>query len=308
MSAEIECVTFSRGVVDRMTAQHSTTGGKGVPVSRKLPLGEGERSRTACARGLLRAGVVEKTGEVLSAAALAERVDWAAALVSSMATELLAAHWNATDVGVLASGVDAGGRALPANAWMALRRLGWSVAPPEGLRVNDRIVRIAQESAGRILRSAAWRADVTAGILATWPADPAKRTREEWDAVRDAVPGGEHLPSSVIKSRTRQVAAFQRRHGRLPVDLFEVETEPRPSHPQGRAGQRPEGHAHTDRRRLPRAAHRHQGVNTLVKHTHQPHRPRGAALGAGFYLHAHASPPRWAEPTPDATSCMGLLN
>ncbi|MFC9916439.1 hypothetical protein [Streptomyces sp. NPDC059862] len=31
-------------------------------------MGEGETARTACACGLLRAGVVEKTGEVLSAA------------------------------------------------------------------------------------------------------------------------------------------------------------------------------------------------------------------------------------------------
>lgn len=658
-------------------------------MSRKLPLGAGESARTACARGLLRAGVVETTGEVLSAAVLAERVGWAAGLVSGMAAELLATHWNAADVDVLASGEDAGGRKLPSNAWMACRRLGWTVGAPEGVKVNDRIVRVAQEQAGRTLRSVKWRADLTGGVIKTWPADPAKRTPEEWDAVRDAVPGGEHLPSSVIKSRTRQVAVFQHKHGRLPVDLFEAEAEPRvarmlllaacdgqqatieradepdrallrlqlptrpdpasyrdwtwvscpvslpptipsravlhlptlrlrngkvyadiafthavpkaprtghtvalgvdwglntllsagavrqgsdgtitapgsggmfraagvltrqhqlrrhserlhtkadqyqrliggaedhaltvkhqvlrdeighvsarrsnlndalawsaarwtvdqavaagasviyvedlrsmeargmgrtmntrlsqavrgqivdrmrhlaaevgiavvtvparntskhcpqcltplrhrkapdrstvagwkwaicpkpdcryqgdrdagawrriaarglthqtktgldrasgtmvirqivdyletgavvtptvktsrkdrsktgptrhrtarpaprrrrapsPSHPQGRAGQRPEGHAHTDRRWLPRAAHRHQGVNTMVKHTHQPHRPRGAALGAGFHLHAHASPPRWAEPMPDTTSCMGSLN
>ncbi|MEV4038537.1 zinc ribbon domain-containing protein [Streptomyces umbrinus] len=53
------------------------------------------------------------------------------------------------------------------------------------------------------------------------------------------------------------------------------------------AGQRPEGHAHTDRTRLPRAALRIQGVTTISSH-----RPRGAVLGAGFHLHAHASPPR----------------
>ncbi|KKD07082.1 hypothetical protein [Streptomyces sp. WM6386] len=89
---------------------------------------------------------------------------------------LLAEHWNTTDVGVLAGGEDAGGRKLPSNAWMALRRLGWTVGPAEGVKVNDRIVRMAQEQAGRVLRSAKWRADVTAGVLRTWPADPAKRT------------------------------------------------------------------------------------------------------------------------------------
>ncbi|MFJ2582703.1 zinc ribbon domain-containing protein [Kitasatospora aureofaciens] len=196
-------------------------------MSRKLFLAEGETSRTACARGLLRTGVDEKTGELLTAATLAQRVDWAVDLVSGLTGTLLTGHWNASDVDTLASGQDAGGRKLPANAWMALRRLGWTVTAPDGVRVNDRIVRMAQEQAGRALRSAKWRADLTAGVLATWPADPGKRTADEWDAVREAVPGGQFLPSSVIKSRTRQTAAFERRHGRLPVDVFELEPTPR---------------------------------------------------------------------------------
>jgi transposase-like protein len=195
-------------------------------VSRKLPLGESETARTACAPGLLRTAVEEETGELLSASALAERAGWAAGLVSGMAVTLIAGHWTAADVGVLASGVDAAGRTLPSNAWMALRRLGWAAGPSGGIRVNDRIVRMAQETAGRALRSAKWRADVTAGILSTWPASPARRTAEEWDAVREAIPGGRHLPSSVISSRTRQVAAFERKHGRLPAGLYEMEPAP----------------------------------------------------------------------------------
>ncbi|MGW1781589.1 zinc ribbon domain-containing protein [Streptomyces sp. NPDC002143] len=196
-------------------------------MSRRLPLGEGETARTACARGLLRSGVVERTGEILSAAALAQRVGWCVDLVFGMADALTGEHWGTADVDLLASGEDAGGRRLPANAWMALRRLGWSCGPPEGVQVNDRIVRMAQEQAGRVLRSVKWRTDLTASVLGTWPADPAKRTPDEWDAVRDAVPGGASLPSSVIKSRTRQASAFARRHGRLPVDVFELEAAPR---------------------------------------------------------------------------------
>ncbi|MEU5726313.1 hypothetical protein ABZ783_31460 [Micromonospora sp. NPDC047738] len=65
-----------------------------------------------------------------------------------MVSALLAQRWNAGDVEVLASGVDAGGRKLPSNAWMALRRLGWTAATLVGVRVNDRIVRMAQEQAG----------------------------------------------------------------------------------------------------------------------------------------------------------------
>ncbi|WP_405876571.1 zinc ribbon domain-containing protein [Streptomyces sp. NBC_01136] len=201
--------------------------GREAVVGRKLPLAAGETARTACARGLLRTGVEEKTGEVLLSGVLVERVGWAADLVSGMVAALLTDHWNTADVDVLACGEDAGGRALPSNAWMALRRLGWTVGPAEGIRVNDRIVRMAQETVGRTLRSAKWRADLTSGVLATWPADQARRTAQEWDAVRAAVPGGRSVPSSVINSRTRQIAAFGKKHGRMPVDVFEAEAAPR---------------------------------------------------------------------------------
>ncbi|MFE4627691.1 zinc ribbon domain-containing protein [Streptomyces mirabilis] len=169
----------------------------------------------------------ERTDELLSAAVLAERVGWCVSLVSGMVSALTVEHWNTADVDTLAAGEDAGGRKLPSNAWMALRRLGWTVAPPEGVKVNDRIVRMAQEQAGRALRSAKWRADLTAGVLTMWPGDPARRTADEWDAVREAVPGGQFLPSSVIKSRTRQTASFNAKNGRMPVDVFELEGAPR---------------------------------------------------------------------------------
>ncbi|MCW3818382.1 hypothetical protein ONA91_28435 [Micromonospora sp. DR5-3] len=169
----------------------------------------------------------EESGEVLSQTVLAQRVGWCADLVAGMVSGLLAERWNCADVEVLASGQDAGGRKLPSNAWMALRRLGWTVTAPEGVKVNDRIVRMAQEQAGRALRSASWRAELTAGVLATWPADPRKRTAQEWEQVRKAVPGGEHLPSSIVKSRTRQAARFLAANGRLPVDVFELEGVPK---------------------------------------------------------------------------------
>src|SRR5437879_7740185 len=154
-----------------------------------------------------------------------ERVGWCTDLVHGMTTALLAEHWNTADVTTPASGVDAGGRKLPSNAWMALRRLGWTVTC--GAKVNDRIVGMAQEQAGRSLRSAKWRADLAAGVLAAWPADPKKRTPQEWNQVREAIPGGAYLPSSIIGSRTRQVCAFEREHGRLRVDVFELEPAPR---------------------------------------------------------------------------------
>jgi hypothetical protein len=58
-------------------------------VSGKLPLADGESTRTACARALIRTGVEEKTGEVLATAAVMERVGWCTDLVHGMTTALL---------------------------------------------------------------------------------------------------------------------------------------------------------------------------------------------------------------------------
>jgi hypothetical protein len=196
-------------------------------VTRKLALAPGRAARTASARVLVRGGTDEKTGEALSAAAVAERVAWCAALVQGMAGRLVAARWNPADLEILASGRDAAGRPLPAQAWMGLRRLGWAATPPDGVKVNDRIARMAQEQAGRLLRSALWRDALTTAVTGTWPADPAKRTPEEWDAVRAAVSGGEHLPSAVIHARTRQIARYLQDHGRLPAGVTELEAPPR---------------------------------------------------------------------------------
>ena len=63
-------------------------------MSRKLLLADGETSRTACARVLVRTGVDEKTGELLTAAALMERVGWCTDLVAGRTGTLLATWEN----------------------------------------------------------------------------------------------------------------------------------------------------------------------------------------------------------------------
>jgi IS605 OrfB family transposase len=195
-------------------------------VNRRHGTPDGTTARTACARTVIRRGVDEKTGENVPAAELASRIGWCAVLVSGLASGLVASHWNAPDTDALASGADLAGRPLPASAWMALRRLGWGASIPDGITVNDRVVRMAQEQAGRALRSAAWQAGLASAVLATWPAAPEKRTSQEWDAVRGAMTGGEHLPSSVFKASTRQIVRFLNTVGHLPRDLFELQDAP----------------------------------------------------------------------------------
>ena len=101
--------------------------------SQRLAAGGGGAARTACARVLVRGGIDEKTGEALSARVVAERVSWCAGLVKGMAAGLVAAHWDAGSLRALASGKDALGRPLPPQAWMAVRRLGWPAAAPDGV-------------------------------------------------------------------------------------------------------------------------------------------------------------------------------
>ncbi|MFD8380677.1 hypothetical protein ACFV2X_19355 [Streptomyces sp. NPDC059679] len=193
---------------------------------RRVVVGEGEEQQVAaaCARALR--GVDAVTGEQLGEAALVERAGWLSALVGSLAAGVVQEHWNGPDLAQLACGVDRSGASLPSQGWMALRRLGWAVTVAEGVYVPDRVVRIAQEQAGRVLRSAWWRAEITTALLATWPADPARRTEAEWEALRAMLPDGPVVASGVLLARTRQIAAFQARHRRLPTGLTECEQAP----------------------------------------------------------------------------------
>ncbi|MFF4574425.1 zinc ribbon domain-containing protein [Streptomyces sp. NPDC001410] len=193
---------------------------------RKVVLGEGEVQQVAAACARAVRGVDTTTGEQLDEAALVTRAGWLTGLVEALVAAVVREHWNGADLAQLASGVDPAGASLPSQGWMALRRLGWTVTLPEGVYVPDRVVRIVQEQAGRVLRSAWWRAEVTAALLATWPADPARRTEAEWQALRVVLPEGEVVPGAVLLARTRQIAAFQARHRRLPAGLTECEQAP----------------------------------------------------------------------------------
>lgn len=93
---------------------------------------------TATATCIAYRAVAERTGELVPTRLLAERVRLLAALTQELATAVLAARWNDRDLATLESGVGPDGRALPAKGWMALRRLGWAAAAPEGVHVSDR--------------------------------------------------------------------------------------------------------------------------------------------------------------------------
>jgi len=95
---------------------------------------------------------------------------------------------------------------------------------PAGVVVNDRVRRIAEEEAARLLRAAVHRRAAVAALLATWPADPGARTAVEWAALRAVLPDG--VEAVTIRHRNRHIAAFARRRGRLPAGLCELEDPP----------------------------------------------------------------------------------
>jgi hypothetical protein len=170
--------------------------------------------------------MAEATGELVPARLLAERVRLLAALTQELATAVVATRWNDEDLATLESGVGPDGRMLPAKGWMALRRLGWAAAAPEGVHVSDRVRRAAEEAAARALRSAVHRRAVVHAILDSWPADPWQRTDAEWTALHKRLLHG--VSNAEIRNRTRQLRAFRTGHGgRLPVGLTELETVPR---------------------------------------------------------------------------------
>ncbi|MGN9846891.1 zinc ribbon domain-containing protein [Nonomuraea sp. H19] len=182
---------------------------------------------TATAPCTAHAAVVEQSGEIVSQALLVQRVAWLAGLARDLTARLVAERWNPADLDALACGVGLDGRALPSKGWMALRRLGWAVAPAAGVHVCDRVLRCAQEQAARALRLALHRRTLVAAIAAiaaTWPADARKRTGAEWQALRKMLPDG--VSPAEIRNRTRQIRAYRDEHGALPADLTDLEEPP----------------------------------------------------------------------------------
>jgi hypothetical protein len=127
-------------------------------------------------------------GVLVPATVVCERVGRLVAHVQEMTGRLVAERWNPQDLQRLTAGVDADGKRLPANGWMAARRLGWIAVAPAGVRVSDRVRRIAEAHAARLLCLAMHRDVIIRAIVRTWPVNPKRRTDVEWQALRTALP------------------------------------------------------------------------------------------------------------------------
>jgi hypothetical protein len=169
--------------------------------------------------------VVESTGEVVPERVLVRRVSWMLDLIQTMAGEVVTQGWTSACLDELASGKSGDGRALPGKGWMAIRRLGRSCRPPDGIYVSDRVRRCVEEQAARALRLALHRRSIIGAVIKTWPVDCSKRTEREWKSLRAVLPSG--VMAAEIRNRTRQVRGYLAAQGVLPEDLPDLEAPPK---------------------------------------------------------------------------------
>jgi hypothetical protein len=162
-----------------------------------------------------------RTGELLPASAVSERVGYAIALTKELGTAMLAEHYNPRDLAALGSGVGLDAKPLPAKAYMAGRRLGWACPPLPGVYLSDRARRTIEEQVVRRLRQLAWTDKVITGLVSTWPQGPKKRSAEEWEALWEVLPPG--TDKATVRDRTRQVASYRQQHAGLPTGICDLE-------------------------------------------------------------------------------------
>ena len=93
--------------------------------------------------------------------ALAERVQWLAEMAAEITRKLIFEHFTDADIGRLGAGVGPDGRPLPAKGYAAMRRLGWTAT--SDVHCSDRVHRMGEEAAARLLRQADHRRQIVAG-------------------------------------------------------------------------------------------------------------------------------------------------
>ena len=160
-------------------------------------------------------------GTVVASALLTERLGYLAAIVRAASETRLAAVWDAHRVGEITA-------PAASHAWVAMGlAYGRGDWPPAGLHASDRVRRMADELAGRTLRSAARQIRILTAILPVLlpsahfqgllPAARAIQTAR----LAAAWPAG---TTEVERRNTlRSIVRFEREQRRLPTDPYELQ-------------------------------------------------------------------------------------
>ena len=165
-----------------------------------------------------------ETGEPVRQDELLQRLGWLCELVQTRAQRRLAASWHKR-------GIAAWRQELPTHAWMAQHKIAGTFEGPHYLRTDSRAGRIADELAGRVVRSALGRMQIAEALLATWMSPAEWRALDE--PCRKACLARQYklLPAAAtrveIRNISRAIARHVRREGTLPKNVFDLYPCPR---------------------------------------------------------------------------------
>jgi hypothetical protein len=155
------------------------------------------------------------SGEIVSPSTVAERLRWLAQIVQAAAESRISQAWNDQAVSSIS---DHGG-----HAYVAMERAyGKSIWPPEGVHASDRVRRMAEELAGRTVRSAARQIGILEAVLpdflpiAIWESLPAE------DRSKCSLPWPSGTTAVERCNLVRAVRKFELRNHRLPARVYEV--------------------------------------------------------------------------------------
>lgn len=160
------------------------------------------------------AAVEDATGEIVDADA---RIGWLLDLVEQLSTEMMQSCWQPTTFAALHAGVDALGRKFPPAAAVIAARLGWVPAPPAGVYVPSRVVRLAQANVVPVLKTLAFRDALIPPVIAALDGDG------RLDRQRLGEGQARYVSTAFLRNLTRQL----RRTGGEPVTcITEIQGAP----------------------------------------------------------------------------------
>ncbi|WP_244873013.1 hypothetical protein [Mycolicibacterium sp. TY66] len=158
--------------------------------------------------------VEDSTGEEVDAD---QRLGWLLNLVHQMSAELMQSCWRPEVFAALHAGIDALGRKLPSTAAVVASRLGWVPAPPDGVYVPSRVVRLAQANVVPVLKTVAFRDALIPAVLAALD----EQGRLDHQQLSDGQ--GRYVSAAFLRNLSRQL----RRAGDVPVtSITEIQDPP----------------------------------------------------------------------------------
>lgn len=168
----------------------------------------------------------------VSALELQARVSCLKDIVTTITEHIIKERWNPADLAMLGSGVDQSGIRLPQKGSVVCRRLGWTGkdAIPENVYVPDRVYRVAQDHAIRLLKGSVYANKILQILLTTWPKNPYKRTRVEWEELWKLVRAtpGLYVTKRIVRNRINSILNYCLKHRTavLPTNITELEDPP----------------------------------------------------------------------------------